>query len=233
MDKHIEKAVARKAKKMTRTEVILKAIEGKITWIQAASICRVTPRQMRRLKRRYEEYGFDGLIDRREGKPRRKRIPLETINKICRLKQEIYPDFSIRHFYEQITEKHGFKLSYTYVRIMLENAGVVEKAPGRGKHRRKRERRPMTGMLLHIDGSTHEWIPGQPKWDLIWVMDDADGRVLFGRFVPQEGTASTFEALSDVITKYGRFCELYHDCGSHFGRTSIQEKVLTKNKMGR
>ena len=84
----------------------------------------------------------------------------------------------------------------------------------------RRERRPMTGMLVHLDGSTHEWIPGLEMQDLVVALDDADGRILFARFFPQEGTASTFAALSHILRVYGRFCELYTDRGSHFCRTS-------------
>lgn len=206
---------------MTRKEIILKAINKTITWIQASDILGVTPRHMRRLKARWEKGGYGGLRDCRGGKPRRRRIPLKVIEELCRLKKEVYPDFSVQHFYEYATQKHKISLSYNWMRIVLEEAGIVEKAPARGKHRRKRERRPMTGMLIHIDGSTHEWIVGMPKWDLIVVLDDADGRVLYGQFFPQEGTMSTMAALEHVLIRYGRFCELYHDRGSHFGHTSV------------
>ncbi len=205
---------------MTRKEVILKAINKKITWIQASDILDVSPRQMRRLKNRWKEHGYDGLRDHRAGKPRQKRIPLKTIEELCRLKKEVYPDFSVKHFYEYATQKHKLALSYNWARIVLEEAGIVEKAPSRGKHRRQRERRPMTGMLLHIDGSTHTWIQGLPQQDLILVLDDADGKALYGQFFPQEGTLSTLSALEHVLIRYGRFCELYHDCGSHYGKTS-------------
>lgn len=205
---------------MTRKEVILKAINKTISWIQAADILGVTPRHMRRLKKRWETGGYGGLRDCRGGKPRRRRIPLKDIEELCRLKKEIYPDFSVQHFYEYAVKKHGLLISYNWARIVLEEAGLVEKAPARGKHRRKRERRPMRGMLIHIDGSTHTWIPGLPQWDLILVLDDADGRVLYGQFVPQEGTMSTLAALEHVLIRYGRFCEFYHDRGSHFGHTS-------------
>lgn len=206
---------------MTRKEIILKAINRDITWIQAATILGISDRQMRRLKTVYEQYGFGGLRDNR-GKyvRKRKRISLKVIRKLCQLKKEVYPDFSVQHFWEYATEKHGLKISYNWARIVLEEAGIVEKAPARGKHRRLRERRPMRGMLLHNDGSTHEWIEGLPPRDLIITMDDADGQILHGEFVPQEGTLSTLMALEHVLIRYGRFCELYHDCGSHFGRTS-------------
>lgn len=208
---------------MTRKEVILKAINKKISWIQASDILDISPRQMRRLKERWEKHGYDGLRDNRCGKPRRKRIPMKTIEEVCRLKKDVYPDFSVKHFHEYATQKHKLALSYNWARIVLEEAGVVEKAPARGKHRRKRERRPMTGMLIHIDGSTHTWIQGLPQQDLILVIDDADGRALYGQFFPQEGTISTMAALEHVLIRHGRFCEFYHDRGSHFGRTSRAE----------
>src|SRR3989338_9339782 len=216
-----ENAVVREARQMTRKEVILKAINKKINWIQAANILGVTPRHMRRLKGQWEKGGYGGLRDHRRGRSMRQRIPLEVIRKLCHLKKEVYPDFSVRHFYEYATEEHGLKISYNWARVVLEEAGIVMKAPARGKHRRMRERRPMTGMLIHNDGSTHTWIQGLPQRDLIITMDDADGRILHGEFVPQEGTMSTFMALEHVLQRYGRFCEFYHDCGSHFGHTSV------------
>jgi hypothetical protein len=126
----------------------------------------------------------------------------------------------MKHFHEVVTgKKHKLKLSYTLMRSALQDAVLVEKAVGRGKHRRKRERRPLMGMLVHLDGSKHEWIAGLPMQDLIVALDDADGRILFARFVEQEGTRSTLEALRAVLTRYGRFAELYTDRGSHFART--------------
>lgn len=215
-----ERRIAREARFMTRKEIILKAINKQISWIQAADILGITARHVRRLKMRYESHGYGGLRDYRSGTPRRKRIPVKTIEELCRLKKEVYSDFSTRHFYEYAVEKHKLKISYNWARIVLEEAGIVEKAPARGKHRRQRERRPMTGMLLHLDGSTHTWISGIPQRDLIVLLDDADGKILYADFVPQEGTLSTLMALEHVLVRHGRFCELYHDCGSHFGRTS-------------
>ena len=95
----------------------------------------------------------------------------------------------MRHFYEHVTEKHGVKVSYNWLRLMLQEAGVVEKEPARGQYRRRRERRPMVGMLVHLDASTHEWISGLPMQDLVVALDDADGRILYARFFPQEGSA--------------------------------------------
>lgn len=205
---------------MTRKEVIVRALDGQLTWIAAADILGISPRQMRRLKTIYERDGYWGLVDGRGGTPRRKRVPVATIRQLCQLRRERYPDFSIQHFWEQVTEKHGLALSYTWTRLTLQAAGLAPKAKARGKYRRKRERRPLVGMLVHLDGSTHTWIPDQPQHDLIVALDDADGRILYGQFWPQEGTASTFAALDAVVRHYGRFAELYTDRGSHFCYTA-------------
>src|SRR5262249_58356939 len=157
---------------------------------------------------RYERWGLSAVMDQRGGRPRRKRIKAGTVELLIRLKRDLYADFSVRHFYEQVTENHGMKVSYNWLRLMLQEAGIVEKEPARGKYRRKRERRPMVGMLVHLDASSHQWIPGLPSQDLVVALDDADGRILHARFFPQEAAASTFAALEAAVRNYGRFCEL-------------------------
>jgi transposase len=215
----IASQVARASKTMTRQDVIKKAVEGSINWIQAADILMLTPRHLRRLRERYEHRGIAGLLDGRADWERPRRIPAAVAEEICRLKREVYPDFSTQHFHEFATERHGMKVSYTWTKEILQMQGLAVKSPGRGKHRRKRERRPMVGMLLHLDASTHPWIEGVKDQDLVVMMDDADGRVLFARFVEQEGTLSTLMALKHVLVRWGRFSELYTDRGSHFCRT--------------
>lgn len=204
---------------MTRREVITKAIAGQLSWVAAAQVLGITARHMRRIRRGYERWGMSAVMDQRGGRTRRRRISLGTIEMLCRLKREVYADFSVQHFYEQVSEKHQVKVSYNWLRLMLQEAGVVDKQPARGKYRRQRERRPMVGMLVHLDASTHEWIAGVPMWDLVVALDDADGRILYAHFFAQEGTASTFAALESVVRHYGRFCELYTDRGSHFCTT--------------
>jgi hypothetical protein len=216
----IERRVRREVRAMTRREVLTKAITHQLTWGEAAVVLGITERHMRRIRRVVERHGMEAVLERRGGRTvRRRRIKAATIELLCRLKRDVYGDFSVRHFYEQVTEKHRVKVSYNWLRLMLQEAGVVEKEPARGKYRRRRERRPMVGMLVHLDASTHAWIAGLPMQDLVIALDDADGRILYGRFFPQEGTASTFAALDGVLRRYGRFLELYTDRGSHFCRT--------------
>jgi len=216
----VERQVAKEIRAMTRKEVIVKAIAGQLTWIQAAAITGITPRHLRRLKQVWEQRGYDGLQDQRGRTTRRRRIPVKTIETLCRLRRERYADFSIQHFWEQATEKHGLALSYTWTRLVLQAAGLAPKAPARGQYRRKRERRPLVGMLVHLDASTHRWLPAAPPQDLVVALDDADSRILYARFWPQESTASTFHALHHVLTQHGRFAELYTDRGSHFCKTT-------------
>ena len=215
----MERRLEQEVKAMTRKEVIVRAMAKEITWITAAWICGITDRQMRRLKERYLAYGFDGLVDQRSGRARRKRIAVATIEQLCALKRERYPDFSVQHFWEKVREVHHIDIGYTWVKLTLQAAGLADKSPGRGRYRRRRERRPMRGLLVHLDASTHAWIADEPMQDLVVALDDADGRIVYAQFVPQEGTTSTFAALKDILRTHGRFAELYTDRGSHFCHT--------------
>jgi hypothetical protein len=214
-----ERAAAFEAKAMTRLEVIGKAAQGAISWIEAAVVLGITARQLRRLRARYECFGKDGLLDGRRGLPRARRVCSESVAEVLRLRRERYADFSIRHFHEHLTERHGVALSYTFVRDLLQFHGLADKCSGRGRYLRKRERRPLPGMLVHLDASTHPWLAGQVPQDLVVALDDADGRILYAQFFPQEGVASTMAALLHVLQRHGRFCQLYTDRGSHFCRT--------------
>jgi hypothetical protein len=228
----MDRRVRQEVKAMTRNEVIVRAIAKEITWIQAAWICGITDRHMRRLKEGYLERGFDGLVDHRGGRSRRKRIALETIEQVCTLKRERYEDFSVQHFWEKVVEEHKIAIGYTWLKLALQAAGLAEKSPGRGKYRRRRERRAMRGMLVHLDASTHEWIRGEPMQDLVVALDDADGRMLYAQFVPQEGTLSTMAALKHILQRFGRFVELYTDRGSHFCLTPKAGEAPTTGHAG-
>src|SRR6516164_2595501 len=229
---NIERRVRREVRAMTRREVITKVLARQLTWLQAAQVLGITPRHMRRVRRVIERYGMEAVLAQPRGRTRRRRIRAGTIELLIRLKRDVYTDFSVRHFYEHVTEKHQVKVSYNWLRLMLQEAGVVEKEPARGKYRRWRERRPTVGMLVHLDASTHEWIVGLPMQDLVIARDDADGRILYGRFFAQEGTASTFAALDGVLRRYGRFLELYTDRGSHFCRTAQADQGPAEEQNG-
>jgi hypothetical protein len=143
------------------------------------------------------------LVDGRGGKTRRKRVPVVTIEKLCELRRQKYVDVSVQHFWENATEEHQLMISYTWAKLALQAAGLAEKSPARGKYRRRRERRPLRGMMLHLDGSTDEWVAGQPMQDLIVMQDDADSTLHYGQFFPQEGTLSSFAAVKAVLQHAG------------------------------
>jgi transposase len=212
-------------------EVILRALSKQITFWQAAHIARVSPRHLRRLYERYRRHGFDGLYDRRKGRPSPKRVPWAIAEQVLCLYREVYFDFSVRHFHEKLREVHGIPYSYTCIKLLLQGAGLVLKVRKRGTHRRKRERRPMTGMLLHIDGSTHEWL-GRDQWhDLIAVLDDATSEMYYAQLVEQESTATTMAALREVVEQRGIFCALYSDRGSHFWLTPKEGELVDRQRL--
>src|SRR5246127_5532863 len=200
-------------------EVILRAVAKKITWAQAGEIIGLCARQMRRWKERYQEYGYDGLFDRRTGKPSPKRVPLATVEEILRLYQERYNDFNVRHFHEKLREQHQIRLSYTWVKHALQMAGLVQKSRKRGIHRRRRERRPLPGMLLHLDGSSHAWFQDDRRYDLLVILDDATSEIYYAQLVEEESTVTVRAGLREVIERQGVFCALYSDRGSHFWLT--------------
>ena len=200
-------------------EVILRAMAKKITWWQAAEIIGISDRQMRRWHRRYEKFGYDGLWDRRRGGPSPRRVPLETAQQVLQLYGEKYFDFNVRHFHEKLREQHDIRLSYSWVKQALQAAGLVRKNRRRGVHRRRRPRRSLPGMLLHLDGSSHAWLVGQRRYDLLVVLDDATSEIYYAQLVEEESTRTVLEALREVIETRGIFCALYSDRASHFFET--------------
>jgi len=215
---------------MKLQEVILRALARKITWAQAAEIIGIRDRQMRRWKQRYEEFGYDGLFDRRLGKPSPKRVPLATVEEVLRLYQQHYADFNVRHFHEKLREQHHIGLSYSWVKQALQTAGLVKKSRQRGVHRRRRPRRPLPGMLLHLDGSSHAWFQDQRKYDLLVILDDATSEIYYAQLVEEECTATVMTALREVIERKGAFCALYSDRASHFFHTPKAGQAVDRTR---
>lgn len=224
-------SVAAMERAMKMQEVILRALARTITWWQAAEIAGISPRQMQRWKRRYEWGGYDGLYDRRRGQPSPRRIPLETVERVLGLYREKYFDFNVRHFHEKLVEEHRIELSYTWVKLVLQGAGLVAKRKQRGVHRKRRERRPLPGMLLHIDGSEHRWFEHDRWYDLLVVMDDATSQIYYAQLVEEESTRTVMVALWEVIENKGVFCALYSDRASHFFLTPKAGEPVDRQRL--
>src|SRR6202521_6005762 len=212
-------------------DVLLKAMAKKITWWAAAEIIGVSDRTMRRWRERMEEGGYAGLADRRKGKPSAQRIPLATVEEVLGLYKETYYDLNIRHFHEKLRAEHNIELSYTWVQKALQGAGLVAKRHKRGPHRRRRPRRPMPGMLLHIDGSKHQWFNDDRWYDLIVILDDATSEIYYAQMVEEESTRTVMAGLREVIETQGLFCALYSDRGSHFFVTPKAGQKVDKHRL--
>jgi len=203
---------------------------GEITQEEAAELLGVSVRTFQRWADRYEDEGEAGLADRRLGRPSPKRAPGKELERMLGLYRDKYADFTVKHFHEQLVKRHGYKLGYTVTKLALHVAGLVRPAVKRSAHRKKRARRPLPGMMLHQDGSRHVWIEGRPALDLIATLDDATSEVYSMFLVEEEGTASTFRALREVVERRGLFCSLYTDRGSHYFRTPETGAKVSKTQ---
>jgi transposase len=229
MARYPESAVERAMKVQ---EVLVRAMGGQLSWVQAGEILGLCPRQVRRLRQRFEEDGYAGLFDRRRA-PSPKRVPLATVTQVLQLYRDQYADCNVQHFQELLRERHQIELSYSWVKKALQTAGLVPSRPRRGPHRRRRERRPLPGMLLHIDASRHRWLPGGSLHDLVSISDDATNELYYAQLVPEENTRTVLAALQHVVATHGVFCALYTDRAGHFIHTPPAGQPRHQTQVGR
>src|SRR5882724_12627404 len=195
-------------------EVILRAIDGKLTWVQAADILGYSPRTIRRIRWRLQHFGYEGLLDRRRQTPSPKRAPVADVQRLLALYRERYQGFNVRHFHSLARRQHGVRFCYAFVKKALQSAGLVPKHRPRGRHRRRREPRPCFGELLHLDGSRHRWLTLVPdQWlTLIAVVDDATKRLLYAELRDSgESVVAIMTALRAVLARHGLPMALYTD----------------------
>jgi transposase len=216
-----------------RFESLLERQErGELSQLEAAEMLGMSERSLRRWRDRLRDEGPEGLRDRRLGKPSGRRAEDAEIERMLRLYRDRYSDHTVKHFHEQLTKRHGYKLGYTVTKVHLQRAGLVVPAPRRSAHRKKRPRRPLVGMLLHQDGSRFAWLPGQAlEHDLVVTLDDATSAIYSAFLVEEEGTASSFQGLREVVARHGLFCALYTDRGSHYFHTPEAGGKVDKSKL--
>jgi transposase len=216
-----------------RFEALLERHErGDLSQMEAAELLGMSERTFRRHRDRFREEGEEGLRDRRLGKPSSRRAAVAEIERMLGLYRDEYADFTMKHFHEQLGKRHNYKLGYTVTRLALQAAGLVRPAPRRSAHRKKRPRRPMPGMMLHQDGSRFAWLPGDGRqYDLIVTLDDATNEMGSIFLVAEEGTASSFRALAEVIERKGLFCALYTDRGSHYFHTPTAGGKVSRRQL--
>jgi transposase len=206
--------------------------EGDLSQAEAAEMLGMCERSFRRWRDRLREEGEAGLADRRLDKPSGRRASGEEIARMLGLYRDRYGDFTVKHFHEQLVKRHGYKLGYTVTKVHLQRAGLVVRAKTRSAHRKKRPRRPMPGMLLHQDASRHAWLPGTgQQHDLVVTLDDATSAIYSAFLVEEEGSASSFHGLREVVARHGLFCALYTDRGSHYFQTPKAGEKVSKSQL--
>jgi transposase len=228
----IRAEVLREVRKMRFLEVYDRYVGGRLSLVEAAETLGMSERQFRRVRGRFAAEGEAGLLDRRLGKVSPHRIAADEVDRIVALYQDRYAGWTAKHFHERATEKHGLAASYGWTKSVLTAAGLRRPAVKRSAHRRRRPRRPMVGMMLHQDGSRHLWLPRlERQIDLIVTMDDATSEIYSAFFVDEEGTASSFRALREVIERHGVFCTFYTDRGSHYFVTPTARGKVSKTNL--
>ena len=216
-------------RKMRFEEIYLGWTESRLTQEEAGLILGVSDRTFRRHIDRYTEGGVEGLLDKRLSQASFRRAPVDEVMCVAEHYRAGYRGWNVKHYYREYQAVIG-KRSYSWVKNTLQSQGLVSKAEKRGVHRKRRERAPLPGMMLHQDGSNHEWVPGK-KWDLIVTMDDATNEHYSMFFVQEEGTASSFQGVRDVIVQNGLFSSLYTDRGSHYWFTPTEGGRVSKTQL--
>jgi transposase len=210
-------------------EAIGRYHSGRLSCLEAGEFLGMSERHFRRLRDRYEAEGAEGIIDRRRGRVSGRRAAVDQVEWVIEQFVTRYYDFTVKHFHEEL-RKSGFALSYTWTKSVLQHRGLVRAAPGRSAHRKKRQRRPLPGMMLFQDGSTHAWLEGRPPLDLVVTMDDATSEIYSAFLVEEEGTFSSLRGLEEVIARMGLFSSFYTDRGSHYFFTPRAGEKVDKER---
>jgi len=206
--------------------------EGRLSCEEAAELLGMSVSSFYRHRQAYEEEGLDGLIDRRIGKVPSNIADEEELKFVTRLYAARYRLFSVKHFHEFAQRDHGLKRSYNWTKNKLTENGLITKSTRGGKHRLRRERKPMTGMMLHQDGSRHRWLKNLDyDLDLIVTMDDASSKITSCFLIEEEGTVSSFRGIQKTIESEGLFCSLYTDRGSHYFHTPEANGKVDKSNL--
>ena len=201
-------------RRMRFEDVLGRSERSELSQAEAGELLGVSERTFRRWRDRHREHGMAGLSDGRL-RPSARRAPVAEVERMLGLYRDLYRGFTAKHFHEQLARRHNYVLGYTVTKLHLQRSGLVVRAPKRSAHRKKRPRRPMVGMMLHQDASTHAWLPGA-RHDLVVTLDDATSAILSAFLVDEEGTASSLQGLREVVARHGLFCALYTDRGSHY-----------------
>jgi len=203
---------------------------GRLTQAEAALVLGQCERSFRRHVERYKADGLEGLLDKRLSQISKRRAGRAEVDRVVQTYKSGFAGWNVAHFHSKYRVELQGTRSYSWVKTVLQGAGLVRTAKRRGKHRIKRERAPLPGMMVHQDASTHRWV-ADAVWDLVVTMDDATGEHTSMFFCHQEGTASSFHGLGQTIARYGLFASLYSDRGSHYFLTPVAGGKVDKQQL--
>lgn len=198
---------------------------GGLSQVEAADILGVTDRTFRRYIHSYESLGLEGLSDKRIERASHRKAPVDEVMRLHESYGKDYRGWNVKHFYSWY-KKDGGTRSYSWVKDSLQSAQLVKKLPSKGKHRKRRERSPLPGMMIHQDASTHLWVPGV-YWDLVVTMDDATNEHYSMFFVEEEGTQSSLMGVKETIEAKGLFCSFTTATEAH--TTGIHLKPVARS----
>lgn len=222
--------VLQEIRKMKFEEVYEWQTEGRLSLQEAVQMLNMSERNLRRYIQRYQDEGIDGLNDKRLGKAAHNAAPVDEVMALCELYQHHYRGYNARHFFDKYRLQHHGSRSYNWVRRSLQCQGVILVGRKKGQHRRRRERKPMRGMMIHQDASTHEWVEGK-VWDLVVTMDDATSEIYSAFFTNEEGTWSSFLGVRETIEAHGLFCSFYSDRAHHYWHTRQAGGKVDKQRL--
>jgi transposase len=211
--------------------VVRLTIEGRETVGRGAKLLGISPRQMKRLRRKMKERGVEGLLHGNRGKSPCNKTVSEKIKQVLHLARGRYQGLNDTHLTEKLNEKEKIALSRTTVRTLLRQAGITAvRKRGVKRHYKRRERKAQEGALLLWDGSPHRWFgKEQGEWSLMAVVDDATGALLYGVFALEEDAQSYLICLKQILLEKGIPLALYMDRHGIFRRNddhwSLQEQL--------
>ncbi|MGH8855903.1 MAG: ISNCY family transposase [Telluria sp.] len=225
------------AKDVLRSQVMAQVTEGKLDQASAAARLGISVRQVKRLKRRLQEEGTEGLLSKKRGRPSNRRTPPDVLAKAIALIGEHYADFGPTLACEKLDELHEIKLSVETVRQAMLRAGLWKARRGAGiRTHAIRERRARRGELIQVDGSPHDWFEGRaPRCCLLVFIDDATSELMALRFVDTETTLNYMALLEQYIPEHGLPAAIYSDRHSIFqvSRGDRQDVSHTQTQFAR
>ncbi|SRR6266545_481875 len=200
-------------KELHRPGLVKAACGGRITNRQVAQALRISVRQVRRLRRRFEQGGAPALVHRSRGRPSPRRLSPRVRAEVSRLMTTRYVGFNDAHLTEKLTEEHALAVSRETVRRIRRALGrPPQRARRPPRARRRRTPEAARGSLVQIDGSPFAWFgAGTPPCMLLGAVDDATTEILALGFRPSEDVHGYATLFQQLFTAHGLPLAVYGD----------------------